>query len=235
MKLPQIKKTLLTLGLITGGIVGAFAFFNTGSMQSNTQSGATTLVSPANAASSGLEKMGTHPLGDQLLGKKDAPILMIEYASFTCPHCAYFHSKVFPHIKKDFIDTGKVRFIYRDYPLNDPAFAISMITRCIARDVGNDKFYPLIKVLFDTQDKWLESKDLEEDIAKITKLAGFGKSKFDGCFANKTVEKGIREVQAFAGKKLGIRGTPTLFINGELYEGKGSFEAISTYLDAKLK
>lgn len=235
MKKPTLKKTLLALSLLACGAVGTAYFmggFGPVGQQSASNAG---LISPAMAKNDVMAKMGAHPLGDQAMGQKDAPVVMVEYASFTCPHCASFHKQVFPQIKKELIDAGKLRFIYRDFPLDNTAFAISAITRCVATDLGNEKFFPLINELFYRQGTWLKSKDLKKDIVNIAKLAGYSEAKVDACLKREPITKGLKEVNEHAAQKLGVRGTPTLFINGEIYQGAGNYESIAKKIETLIK
>ena len=114
------------------------------------------------------ELMAPGPLGEQSLGKDDAPVTIIEYASMTCPHCAHFHETVYPELKKRYIDTGKVRFIFREFPLDPLAAAGFMLARC----GGKDKYFPMIETLFAQQKDWVVQKPLEPLLA-IAKQAGF--------------------------------------------------------------
>src|SRR5499427_855607 len=128
------------------------------------------------------------PLGDEIQGAADAPVTIIEYASMTCPHCAHFHETTFPELKKKYIDTGKVRFIFREFPLDPLAAAGSMLARC----AGGDKYFPLTEALFAQQKDWVVQKPLEPMLA-IAKQAGFTQQTFDACLENKEMLAGIEE------------------------------------------
>src|SRR5204863_1388098 len=128
------------------------------------------------------------PLGDRSLGKDDAPVTIVEYASMTCPHCSHFHETTYPELKKKYIDTGKVRFIFREFPLDPLAASTSMLARC----AGKDKFFPLIEAFFAQQKDWVVQKPLQPMFA-IAKQAGFTQQSFDQCLANQQLLNGIEE------------------------------------------
>ena len=119
------------------------------------------------------------PLGDRVLGKDDAPVTIVEYASMTCPHCAHFHETTYPELKKRYIDTGKVRFIFREFPLDPLAAGASMLARC----ADKDKFYPLIETLFQQQTKWAVEKPIPQLMA-IAKQAGMSEQTFNACLSD---------------------------------------------------
>ncbi|HTR84418.1 MAG TPA: DciA family protein [Reyranella sp.] len=148
---------------------------------------------------------------DHALGKKDAPNLLIDYFSLTCPHCANFHAAIFPVIKSKWIDTGKLRFIYRHFPSDSIATHASQFAEC----AGADKFFDAIGVLFHAQVDWLTSGDPEAEMAKVLDKAGLPS---DRCLANdQLLDKVIEDVQS--GQVLGVKATPTVIINGD---GTGS-------------
>jgi protein-disulfide isomerase len=160
------------------------------------------------------ELMLPGPLGDQIMGAADAPVTVIEYASMTCPHCASFHETTYPAMKKKYIDTGKVRFIFREFPLDPLAAAGSMLARC----AGNDKYFALIETLFAQQKDWAVQKPLAPLFA-IARQAGFTQQSFDECLANQQVLSGIEESRTRAASKFNVTSTPTFFINGKLVKG----------------
>ncbi len=155
-----------------------------------------TPVTPAQSSGAAAELMVPGPLGDQAVGSPTAPVTIIEYASMTCPHCATFHETIYPEMKKKYIDTGKVRFIFREFPLDPLAAAGFMLARC----AGKDKYFPLIETLFAQQKDWVVQKPLQPMLA-IAKQAGFTQESFDECLANQQVLNGIEEVRARAAQK----------------------------------
>src|SRR5262244_2059194 len=126
------------------------------------------------------------PLGDEIQGQADAPVTIVEYASMTCPHCSHFHESTYPELKKKYIDTGKVRFIFREFPLDALAAAAAMLARC----AGNDKFFPLVEAFFAQQKDWVVQKPLQPLMA-ISKQAGLSEAGFNECLKNQQVLDGI--------------------------------------------
>jgi protein-disulfide isomerase len=172
-------------------------------------------------------------LGDMTLGSKDAPVTIIEYASMTCPHCAAFEKEVFPQIKSAYIDTGKVKFIFREFPLDQVALAASALARCVAKDDSN-KYFAMIGILFNQQ------ADLQthafETINRVGKQAGFSEKMIKACVQDDlTVQKGILADREYANKTLKIDSTPSFFVNGKLVKGETSFDSFKAMIDPLLK
>ncbi len=176
------------------------------------------------------ELMVAGPLGEQSQGKADAPVTVIEYASMTCPHCAHFHETVYPEFKKAYIDTGKVRFIFREFPLDPLAAAGFMLARC----GDKDKYFPMIETLFAQQKDWVVQKPLGPLLA-IAKQAGFTQETFDQCLANQKILDGIEEVRSRAAGKFQVSSTPTFFVNGKMLRGAPTMEELSKQIDPYLK
>jgi protein-disulfide isomerase len=189
----------------------------------------TIVETPGGADVSMADLMQPGPLGDHALGSASAPVTIVEYASMTCPHCAHFHETTYPELKKRYIDTGKVRFIFREFPLDALAAAGSMLARC----AGNDKYFPMIDTLFSEQKEWVVQKPLEP-LLGIAKQAGFTQQSFDECLANQQLLSGIEETRARA-MKLGVNSTPTFFINGKIYRGALTPEELDKELAPYLK
>jgi protein-disulfide isomerase len=166
-------------------------------------------------------------LGEMALGPEGAKVTMIEYASATCPHCREFHETVFVPLKKDYIDSGKVRFIFREYPHNDPALAAFMVARCAPKE----KYFPMIDVFFQTQDKW--TQDPLNGLKNIALQAGLSEDQFNACLKNESIAKAVFEVRQ-RGEKIGVNSIPTIYINGELYTGERTMDAIKAKIDPLL-
>jgi protein-disulfide isomerase len=184
------------------------------------EDGATPAVDPAklNEAS---------PLGEMILGKDDAKVTIIEYASASCPHCAEFANDHLPKLQKDYIDTGKVRLIFREFPHNDAAMGAFMIARCAPKE----KYFPLVEVYFKTQQKWVPNP--LEGLKEIALQAGFTEETFMACLNNKDVAEKIFAVRQKA-ETFGVKGIPTFFINGVHYNGEYTFDAMKVELDKLL-
>ena len=166
--------------------------------------------------------------GEMAMGPETAKVTVVEYASASCPHCANFYKTTFPELKKEYIDTGKIRFIFREFPHNQPALAAFMLARCAPKE----KYFPLIDMFFEQQDTWLAAP--LEGLQKIAQLAGFTKESFDACLKNEAVAKGIIAVRDKAEKEFGVDSIPTFFINGELLKGETSIDEFRKTIDPLL-
>ena len=161
------------------------------------------------------------PLPDNVMGEATAPNTVIEYSSLTCPHCARFHRDVVPTLKSKYIDTGKVRYILREFPLDNLAFAASMLARC----VEPEKFFPFMEALYAKQGDWAFGEgDPVPRLFKMAQQAGFTKQTFETCLRDQKLLDGITEVRKRAQEKFGVNSTPTLFVNGKLLKGARSIE-----------
>jgi protein-disulfide isomerase len=184
----------------------------------------------AQATPSVADLMQPGPLEDMAVGDANAPVTIIEYASMTCPHCAAFHETTYPELKKRYIDTGKVRFIFREFPLDPLAAGAFMLARC----GGKDKYFPLVETLFHQQKDWVVQKPLEP-LKAIAKQAGFTEQSFEACLANQQVLDGIEQVRQRATDKLGVNSTPTFFINGKVQRGAISIDELDKQIQPYLK
>lgn len=167
------------------------------------------------------------PLGEKFVGQADAPVTIIEYASMTCPHCATFHLQTYPKLKEKYLDTGKAKLYFREFPFDDRALAAFMLARCAA----DDKYFPMIDVLFEQQSVWARSDKPAQELFKIARLAGFTEETFNACLKNKEVAAGIHAVKDRAALEFGVRSTPTFFINGEELSGAQSIEKFEEMID----
>lgn len=160
------------------------------------------------------ELMQPSPLGDIALGADNAPVTIVEYASMTCSHCADFSVKTLPVIKERYIDTGKVRYILREFPLDPLAVSVFMLARC----AGPEKYYPFVETMFQQFAKWAVPKPYEPLLA-LAKQAGFTEDSFKECLSNQKMEQDLNAVRQRASEKFKVESTPTFFINGERVRG----------------
>lgn len=159
--------------------------------------------------------------GDHVLGDPKAPITVIEYASLTCSHCAHFHTQVLPEIKKKWIDTGKVKLVYRDFPLDQVAAKAAQIAEC----AGNDKYFGVLDIIFRGQPQWATAADPLAELAKPLRIAGMGENEIKACLANDAMSNAVINDYK-GGEAMGVNSTPTLFINGQLYRGSRSVDEL---------
>lgn len=173
------------------------------------------------------------PLGDMVLGSANAPVTMIEYASLSCGHCAAFHTDTYPVIKAEYIDTGKVRFIFREYPLDLQGAAASLVARCIGNG-DPQKYHDAASKLFATQDQWVRS-DTAERLRYIAKQSGLDDDAFNACMGNQAMVDGLKLGMAHANARLKVDSTPTFFVNGTPLRGAWPVGEFRKLIEAKLK
>lgn len=177
------------------------------------------------------ELMKAGDLVDLVEGKADAKVTIVEYASMTCGHCMNFHTKVFPELKKKYIDTGKIRFIFREFPLDARAFAASMLARC----AGPEKAPGMIDVLFANQAEWAFIKtNPQPKLFEIAKQAGFTQESFDKCLTDQKLLDQLTASQTRASEVFGVRATPTFFINGKRLQTAPTIEEFDKVLEPLL-
>jgi protein-disulfide isomerase len=163
---------------------------------------------------------------DRIYGKPDAPITIIEYASLTCPHCADFEANTLPQIEKNWIDTGKAKLVFRDFPFDGVGLRAAMLARC----APPDKFMGFVKTLFGTQRSWAHSDDNKAALKRIAKLGGMTDEQFDTCMDDKTLETKVVAERQGAEKDLKVDSTPTFFINGQKLVGAQPYDKFDAAL-----
>jgi protein-disulfide isomerase len=171
-------------------------------------------------------------LPEMALGRANAPVTIFEFASMSCPHCAAFEENVFPMVRSNYIDTGKVRFVFREFPLDIKAAAASMLARCIAN--GNaEKFFGAIDTLFKQQDMLMTQT--KETLQRIGKEAGMDEQGAEACVKDQALLDKLSADEKFAEQELKVDATPTFFINGEMVKGAMSFEEFEAKIKPLLK
>ena len=171
-------------------------------------------------------------LPDMALGSKDAAVTITEFASMTCPHCAAFNEQVFPKIKSEYIDTGKIRYIFREFPLDIKAAAASMMARCVANGDA-EKFFATLDTMFKRQEPLMTQT--QETLRAIGKEAGMDDNGAEVCIKNQAMLDKLSADQKFANEELKVDATPTFFINGTMTKGAISFEEFEEKLKPLLK
>jgi protein-disulfide isomerase len=166
------------------------------------------------------------PLGERALGNPNAPVTVIEYASLTCPHCAHFQKAIYPRFKKEFVDTGRVRFVVREFPIGHTSGNAAIVNRC----AGGDKYFFLLNQFLTRQSEWVSQEVRPDAIYAVAKSSGMSRETFDKCLTNQTIIDGLTEVKQ-RGRQFGVIGTPTFFINGRKAQGEVSFDEIKAMIE----
>ena len=250
--MPNIWGTLVVAGLLAGGGGAVYYALNSDSGPSAAPAGHAAgkkaalsgsltrrvSASEAQTAQSGPPKPTRVLEGDRakvhendyFIGKADAPITIIEYASLTCPHCAQFHNDVLPDVKKTLVETGKVRLVYRDFPLDRYALSASMLARC----AGRDRYFGFLDVFFKGQSSWARSPDPLKALSQLARLGGMPQKDVDACLQNRKLQEEVLAQRLDANNRLQVRATPTLIINGNMYSGGLSFDQIKAVVESML-
>jgi protein-disulfide isomerase len=165
------------------------------------------------------------------MGDPGAPVVMIEYASLTCPHCATFHEEVFPALKVKYIDTGKMRFVFRQFPTPPVPYAVG--GEAVARCAGPEKYFDLLDILYEKQRYWVTSNNPRKALMEMAATAGINQADFDACVSDESNIKRIQEVSVIA-RDQGITGTPSFIINGKLRPNVRTLESFEDIIDPLL-
>lgn len=169
-------------------------------------------------------------LPEMAIGEANAPVTIVEYMSMTCPHCAAFHNNTFEEIKTKYVDSGKVRFVLREFPFDPRAAAAFMLARC----APEGQYFPMISMLFKQQQQWAAAQNGRDALLQMSKLAGFTQESFESCLTNQKLLDDVNAVMQKGAKDFGVQSTPTFFVNGEHYSGDMSVDVMSALIDSKL-
>ena len=208
MFVPSTRRQLLRGAVLTGVALPAVLRGRVAFAQTKPDDAATTI--PLD------QLMAEGPLPDMWIGSKDAPVAIVEYASMTCPHCAAFHAETWPTLKTKYIDTGKARFVLREFPLDPLATAGFMLARC----AGADKRNAITDLLFDQQKNWAFVDKPVDALAATVKQAGITQAQFETCLKDQKLYDQVNQTRDQASTKFKIDATPTFFINGKKYTGE---------------
>jgi protein-disulfide isomerase len=167
---------------------------------------------------------------DVVIGKEKAPVTIVEYASLSCPHCAHFFNNILPTIEQKYIDTGKAKLVYRNYPLNKPALDAALLVNCAEKG----QRHQFISVLFKLQNNWAYSPTYMDGLTNIALLGGLDKAKFDACMNDTAMQKEITEVEKEAADDFKINSTPTFFINGTIQQGVADADTMGKAIEQAL-
>jgi len=166
-------------------------------------------------------------LGEPALGDPKAPVTIIEFASLTCPHCASFHVNTLPELEKRYIDTGKVRLVLRDFPLDEVALKAAVIAHC----AGPDRYPQFVQVFFAQQAVWARSNNPEQALRQLAQLGGLGADKIDACLADKSLEDAILQARLDGQQKYNLESTPSFIIDGKTHSGDQGVEKFVELID----
>ncbi|KNY17530.1 DSBA oxidoreductase [Shinella sp. SUS2] len=184
------------------------------------------------------EVMKPGALPEMALGEANAPVTIVEYMSTTCPHCAAFHNNTFDAIKTKYVDSGKVRFVMREFPFDPRAAAAFMLARCKPQNPAElsdaSQYFPMISMLMKQQETWAAAQDGREALLQMSKLAGFTQESFQACLTNQKLLDDVNAVRERGAKEFGIAATPTFLINGKRYSGDMSVDTMSALIDSML-
>ncbi|HEX2113024.1 MAG TPA: DsbA family protein [Alphaproteobacteria bacterium] len=169
-----------------------------------------------------------------VIGAANAPVTIIEYASLTCPHCARFHAETLPRLKSEYVETGKVKFVFRDFPLDRLALDAATIAQC----AGPDRYFTFLDVFFQQQPNWTSGNDAGAMLASLKRLArtgGMTEAQIEDCLKNKQMQDTVLASRMAGEKQFQVRSTPTLIINGQRHSGALSFDELEKILKPLLK
>ncbi|MGJ8603136.1 MAG: DsbA family protein [Marivita sp.] len=224
-----MKQRLMTIALATALVAGA-GWWIAGTGTAPTINGqAIVLPGAANAQQSATAEV---TIQEMVLGAEDAPIEMIEYASFTCPHCATFHQSVFKDLKKDYIDTGKIKFTYREVYFDRYGLWGSLVARC----GGEDRFFGITEMIYDQQSTWSRAGSeaaIADELRKIGRIAGLETEQLEACLSDNDKARGLIEWYQANAEEHGISSTPSFVIDGQTYSNM-SYREFREILDEKL-
>ena len=156
-----------------------------------------------------------NPLGEIVLGAPDAPVTIVEYSSLTCPHCGAFHRDTLPELTEKYVNKGLVKFYFRPFPFDPYATAGAMLAQCVSPAARVN----FLDVLFKRQQQWIQADKPMDELQALAKQAGLSESDFVVCLKDQNRLDGVRQMQSAAAEELGVRSTPTFFINGEKMAG----------------
>ena len=170
------------------------------------------------------------PVSEGVLGDAAAPVTMIEYSSLTCPHCAAFQKETLPGLKARYIDTGKVRFVMRVFPLDQIALRAAVLAHC----AGPERYPAFVDVFFQQQASWIRAADPIQALKQLARLGGLSAEQADACLADKAMEDGVLKSRLEGQQSFDIKSTPTFIINGKSYSGSKSVEEFAAIIEPLL-
>jgi protein-disulfide isomerase len=173
----------------------------------------------------------TEAMSEKILGNAEAEVTIIEYASLTCPHCANFHKETLPKIKAEYVDTGKAKFIFRDFPLDQFALKASLLARC----APGDRFFKFLDVLFSEQGRWSRSDDPVAALVRIGILGGISRERFEACASDEGLQNFVLQQRIDGQREYSVKSTPTFVVNGKKILGAQPFAEFKAVIDGFLE
>ncbi|HET6469481.1 MAG TPA: DsbA family protein [Geminicoccaceae bacterium] len=164
---------------------------------------------------------------ERVRGNPDAPVTMIEYSSLTCPHCAAFHQETLPALKERYIDTGKVKHVMRDFPLDQYALQAAVVAHC----AGPDRYFTFLDALFAAQQNWARASNPTEALKQFARLGGLPPEQVDACLADQAMQDAVLQIRLEGEQQYNIRSTPSFIINGELFAGARTIDGFAEIID----
>jgi protein-disulfide isomerase len=225
-------KFIVVLGvLFIAGLTGYGYFSQSSSLRGNsTEAAEAPTAEQAPMADAG-DAIYSASSSDIVIGKAEAPITILDYSSLSCPHCAHFHLEILPGVKQKLIDTGKAKFVYRHFPLNEPALRAAQLVECS----GPMKRESFLKVLFETQKTWAYSEAFKDNLKIIANQGGIDNAAFASCLADKALEDSILQTRQQAEAKLHVDGTPSFYVGPEKITDFSSADAFIAQVEAAAK
>lgn len=210
------KVTLILIVLFAVGLAGFGYFSQTSELRNSTEAAV-----PEQAKVEPLPV--TDPVfqanaDDIVIGKSEAPITIVDYSSLSCPHCAHFHTEILPVVKKQLLDTGKAKLVFRHFPLNEPALRGAQLVDCTSAG----KRVAMLDTLFAMQKNWAFTENFKDDLKKLAAASGMDAAQFDSCLADKESENAILATRQDAATRVGVNATPSFFVNGVAVETPGN-------------
>jgi protein-disulfide isomerase len=177
----------------------------------------TLLLGAVGAAAVGFARPGRAAafLGEAVLGSAEAPVTIVEYASMTCPHCASFHRSAMPTLKEEYLETGKARLVYRDFPLDAVALKAAMVARC----GGPERYFAFVDVIYGQQQRWARAADPVAALKQLVAIGGLSPAEIDACLADKALEDTVLRNRLTGQNEHEVESTPTFVVNGQKHVG----------------
>ncbi len=219
------NRTLAVGGILAALLVAAVAWFGFFRTAQEPPGGGGAILAQAVSDGTGWDPQITE--FDRVLGSPDAPVTMLEYASFTCGHCASFHLQTLPELQRRYVETGVLRYVFRDFPLDGLALRASLLARC----VPEDQYFSMVNVLFSSQQQWATAPDPVQALGQIGRLAGLSEAEFQACMDDRALADRVYQLRQDGERRYQIDSTPTLIVAGAKLTGNQPIDAIAPAIE----